>query len=96
MMDCLIVWAAIGPVLAFIAGAVVVVWWDDEEDEAPPLLAHPGPMRGTILGLPGPAMSLDPFGRDRSSWSRSDDHAGGCSPSRTRSCVQCGWMEDRP
>ena len=40
MMEGLIVWAALGPVLAFVGGMVVVAWCDDEEDEDLPLLDY--------------------------------------------------------
>ncbi|OWJ64201.1 hypothetical protein [Inquilinus limosus] len=96
MMDCLIVWAALGPVLAFIAGAVAVAWWEDEEEEALPSWEHPGPMRGTLPGGPGAVMSLDSLGRDGPCWNRASGHAGGYSSPRMRSCVQCGRMEERP
>ncbi|TSD83197.1 hypothetical protein FFK22_039045 [Mycobacterium sp. KBS0706] len=40
MMEGLIVWAALGPVLAFVGGMVVVAWCDDEEDNDLPLLDY--------------------------------------------------------
>lgn len=99
MMDCLIVWAALGPVLAFIAGAIVVAWWDAEEE---PLLPDLPRRSGEAApGGPGQAPSFDLYGelygRRRSVWVPLHAPAAGHpGPRATRSCVQCGRMEERP
>lgn len=94
MMDCLIVWAALGPVLAFIAGAVVVAWWDDDDDE-PPLLDLPRWVGEAASG--GPRPIPHPSGPVRSAWvplaASAPRHSGGRA---TGSCVQCGRGEGRP
>lgn len=58
MMDCLIVWSAIGPILAFIAGAVVVAWWDDDEDEGLVPKDRQTRIRGAVPGMPGQVVSF--------------------------------------
>jgi hypothetical protein len=59
MMDCLIVWAALGPILAFIAGAVVVAWWDDDEEMDLAPRDRPGRARGAVSGLPGQVVRME-------------------------------------
>ncbi|WP_342240727.1 hypothetical protein [Inquilinus sp. OTU3971] len=63
MMDGLIVWAAIGPILAFIAGAVVVACLDDDETEDLPLPDYLRPANGTAHPADRPARSCLQCGR---------------------------------
>ena len=90
MMDALIAWAAFGPILAFIAGAIVVACLDDDEDEA---LPFPDYLRRTD----GPASvpSFDLHGR--SAGSPLPGPATGRPAGRpARSCLQCGRREEWP
>ncbi|MGO4126727.1 hypothetical protein AB4Z01_20155 [Inquilinus sp. YAF38] len=85
MMDSLIVWAALGPILAFIAGAVVVACLDDDDDADPPLTRYLRRADG-IASVP----SFDLYG--------SSPPPGPCkawsSDRPARSCLQCGRWEE--
>jgi hypothetical protein len=97
MMDCLVVWAALGPILAFIAGAVVIAWWDDEEEVDFAPCDRPGQTLGAIPGMPRQVVSFEPPGRSWSAWDRPSGPAAVYPGSRiTTSCLQCGRMEKRP
>lgn len=101
MMEGLIVWAAIGPILAFVAGVIVVAWWDDEEDEDLTLRDHPCRTGGAILGVPGGVPGqvpfFEPYGHGRPAWVPLPETAVGHPVKRTkRSCLQCGWREEWP
>jgi hypothetical protein len=90
MMDGLIVWAALGPILAFIAGAIVVACLDDDEDENLPL---PDYLRRTDRAASVPA--FDFHGHSRSAASPLPGPAAGHPADRPgRSCLQCGRREE--
>lgn len=97
MMDCLIVWASLGPILAFIAGAVVVAWWDDDEDEDPVPKDRQARIHEAVPGVPGRVVSFEPSGRNGSAWDRLPSPAVGYPMRRmTPSCVQCGCRDEWP
>jgi hypothetical protein len=90
MMDGLIVWAALGPVLAFIAGAVVVACLDDDETEDLPL---PDYLRRAERTASVP--SFDLYGYYRSAASPLSGPGSGRPGGRpARSCLQCGWRDE--
>lgn len=96
MTDVLIVWAALGPIVAFVAGAVVVAWWDDDEDDD---LPRDPPRRtdGAGPGLPGQVPFHEPYGGGGSAWGLLPGPAAGYSGQRAiRSCLQCGRREEWP
>lgn len=95
MMDCLIVWAALGPILAFVAGAVVIAWWDDDEDEVPVAKGRRTQTRGSVPGVPGQVVTFEPYGRDWSAWDRPPSPVAGYPERMTTSCLQCGRTEKR-
>ncbi|MGO1078002.1 hypothetical protein [Inquilinus sp. CA228] len=90
MMDGLIVWAAIGPILAFVAGAIVVAWLDDDETEDLPLPDYLRRADGTA-SVP----SFDLYGYHRSAASPLPGPGTGRPAGRpARSCLQCGRREE--
>lgn len=98
MMEGLIVWAALGPTLAFIAGVVVVAWWDDDDDEEevsaqdlPRRAGDPG------LGVPEYIPSFDLYRPGRPAGSPLSGPAVARPAGRpARSCLQCGRREGWP
>lgn len=86
MMDGLIVWAALGPVLAFIAGAIVVAWLDDDETEDLPLPDYLRPANGTAA-----VPSFDLYGHGRAAATPLPGPGTARPADRSaRSCLQCG------
>ncbi|HEY9348193.1 MAG TPA: hypothetical protein VIQ53_22900 [Inquilinus sp.] len=79
MMEGLIVWAALGPVLAFVGGMVVVAWCDDEEDKDLPLLDYLHRTDGSSRPAGSPL---------------SGQTAGRFASRPARSCLQCGRREE--
>ncbi|WP_395676232.1 hypothetical protein [Inquilinus sp.] len=94
MMDCLIVWSALGPILAFIAGAVVVAWWDDEEDETPVARDQRAQTGGAMRGQVVP---FEPTGRTWPAWDLPPSPGAGYPMQRmTPSRVPCGRRDEWP
>lgn len=87
MMDGLIVWAALGPILAFIAGAVVVACLDDDEDEDPPPLHCLRRADGMAS-----VSSIDLYGHSRSG-PLPGPGTGRPMGRPARSCLRCGRRE---
>lgn len=85
MMDGLIVWAALGPILAFIAGAVVVACLDDDEDVDPPSPHYLRRADGTA--------SVPSFDLYRSSPPPSPGNVW-ASDRPVRSCLHCGRRDE--
>jgi hypothetical protein len=90
MMDGLIVWAALGPILAFIAGAVVVACLDDDENED---LLLPDYLRRADGSAS--VSSFDLHRRSRSS-PLSGPAAGHPAGRAARSCLHCGRRGEWP
>jgi hypothetical protein len=90
MMDGLIVWAALGPILAFIAGAVVVACLDEDEDEDPSPLPYLRRADGTAS-----VSSFDLHSHSRSS-PLSGPAAGHPAGRAARSCLHCGRRGEWP
>jgi hypothetical protein len=90
MMDGLIVWAALGPILAFVAGAVVVACLDDDENDD---LLLPDYLRRSDGMASVPA--FDRYGHHWPAASPLPGRGAGRPVGRpARSCLQCGRWEE--